>query len=120
MVLLPLLSLPLSSAKVAHDGRSPVQFNQANAICLLTVKKEISGLATEKKVVPIYDFKERKEVPTEVNMIPALVGEKFIAGILRQIVDKNEWSDSAIVSEAAWSNAGTCSCIRPTATSPRR
>lgn len=67
-------------------------FNNANAICLLTVGKEISAMVTEKKVVKL--FKEGKEEPTEVDMLTELQGKQFYAGILRQTVNKNEQNDA--------------------------
>lgn len=65
-------------------------FNQANALCLLTIGKEISALAsqTEKKVIKLYDGTVGKEVPTEVDMIMPLLGQEILAGVLKQKVNK--------------------------------
>lgn len=64
-------------------------FNLANSLCLLTVAKEISQLETEKKVVKLYNFDTKSEVPTQVDCLTDLIGKEIIAGILRQTVDKN-------------------------------
>jgi hypothetical protein len=63
-------------------------FNQANALCLLTVGKEISKLTTEPKVINLYDPTQKKEVPTKVEMLMDLIGKKIIGGVLKQIEDK--------------------------------
>lgn len=63
-------------------------FNQANALCLLTVGKEVSVMSTEKKTINLYDPAQKKEVPTEVDMIMDLIGKQIFAGVIKQIVDK--------------------------------
>jgi len=65
-------------------------FNQANALCLLTVGKEVSSLETSKKVINLYDPEQRKEVPTEVDMLMDLINKDIYAGVLNQLVDKRE------------------------------
>ena len=64
-------------------------FNIANAICELTVGKEISEMETEEKVVKLYDFDLKKEMDTAVPMLVELVGQQVALGILKQVVDKN-------------------------------
>ena len=65
-------------------------FNQANALCLLTVGKEVSKLTTEPKVVNLYDFAQGKEAPTKVEMLTCLIGQKILGGVVKQIVDKKK------------------------------
>lgn len=64
-------------------------FNQANGMCLLTTGKEVSVMATEKKVINVYDKDAGKEVPTEVDMLTELLGQVINIGILKQLVNKN-------------------------------
>lgn len=64
-------------------------FNMANALCLLTVAKEIGAMITEPKVINLYDHNQKKEVPTKVEMITELLGQSITAGVIKQIVDKN-------------------------------
>lgn len=58
-------------------------FNAANAIALLSVGKEIGDLDSEKKVVGIYNYTQKKEVPTEVDMIMELIGQSITLGLLQ-------------------------------------
>ena len=65
-------------------------FSQANAICLLTVGKEISELDTEPKVIKLWDFDASKELPKTVDMVVALVDQDIKLGVMKQTTDKNE------------------------------
>jgi hypothetical protein len=68
-------------------------FALANSLCLLTVGKEISELDTEQKVAKLYDREQKKEVPTSVNAITDLHGQRVIAAIVKQVVDKTAKND---------------------------
>lgn len=63
-------------------------FLHANALCLLTVGKEISQLETEQKVVNVYSSTAKAEVPTTVEMLVDLLGQDIIIGLIKQTVDK--------------------------------
>jgi len=63
-------------------------FNQANALCLLTIGKEISAATTEIKVINLYDHTVKKDVPTKVEMLTELLGKQVTAGVIKQNVDK--------------------------------
>lgn len=60
----------------------------ANALCLLTIGKELKEVAEENKVVKLYDFEQKKEVPTEVPVLTELLGKQIYVGLEKQIVDK--------------------------------
>lgn len=64
-------------------------FNMANSLCLLTLGKEISTLDTEDKVINLYNFETKGDVPTKVDMIVDLLGKDILVGLLKQTVDKN-------------------------------
>ena len=68
-------------------------FNQANALCLLTLGKPLGEMVTEVKTINLYDHTVGKEVPTNVEMITALIGQKVIGGVIKQIEDKNKKND---------------------------
>ena len=63
-------------------------FLHANALALLTVGKEISQLETEERVIKLYSKEAGAEVPTKVNMLVDIVGQKILTGLLKQVVDK--------------------------------
>ena len=65
-------------------------FNQANALCLLTLALPLGDMVTELKTINLYDHTAGKEVPTNVEMITALIGHKIIGGVIKQIEDKNK------------------------------
>ena len=69
-------------------------FIAANAICLLTVGKEISQLDTETKVINLYSAEAKAEVPTKVEVVMDLLGQEIIAGIIKQTVDKTKKNEA--------------------------
>ena len=64
-------------------------FLLSQSLSLLTTGKEISDLDTETKVVKIYSFEAKAEVPTKVEMVMEMVGKEVLIGLIKQTVDKN-------------------------------
>jgi hypothetical protein len=62
--------------------------NLANSLAILTVGQEIADLTPEQKIVPIYDFEEKKDINQEVPVLTALLGKPIKAGVLKQTVSK--------------------------------
>ena len=62
----------------------------ADEIALLTVELELSDLDFEEKVINLYDFDARKEVPTKVMMATELLGKKVVLGIQKVLEFKNK------------------------------
>ncbi len=69
-------------------------FNMAQSLSLLTVGKELKDLAIEQKVVKVYSSEAKKEVPTQVEVVTELLGQEIIAGVFKQIVNKNALNQS--------------------------
>lgn len=70
-------------------------FNVANALSLLTVGYELCDLdEPEERTLKIFDFDEKKEVPTEVPCLTQLHGEEIWLGIVKEIQDKTKKNDS--------------------------
>lgn len=69
-------------------------FTIIDDICLVTTGKPLSEQDSEEKVVKIYDFDERKELPKAVPMLVDLIGQTLFLGIVQQTVDKNQKNDS--------------------------
>jgi hypothetical protein len=66
----------------------------ANTLALLAVGKEIGDLDVEEKVINLYDYSQKKDVPTKVQMFVELVGKDVKAGIEKQLVDKQVKNDA--------------------------
>jgi hypothetical protein len=64
-------------------------YSLVNALAKLTAGKEIPQLEFEKKLVKIYNFEQRKEVPTEVEVAIELVGQPVKLGIEQHRENKN-------------------------------
>ena len=69
-------------------------FTTIDDICLVTTGKPLSEQDTEEKVVKVYDYDEKKELPKSVPVLTELTGQKVILGILKSVVDKNVKNDS--------------------------
>ena len=70
-------------------------FILANSLCLLTLGKEISHLETETKVIPLYNYEAKSEIPTKVDIIVDLIGKEILAAVIKQTVDKTKKNDAA-------------------------
>lgn len=68
-------------------------FNLANSLAQLTLGKDIAALDTEEKVVSLYSYDAKAEVPTKVEMITPLLEQEIYAAIIKQVVDKNSKGD---------------------------
>ena len=69
-------------------------FTLANDLALLTAASEIGDLNTDEKMVKLYDYVAKEEVPTKVQMFTDLVGTQVKAGIQMSIEDKNIKNDA--------------------------
>jgi len=63
-------------------------------LCLMTTDKPLSEQDTEEKVVKIYDYDEKKDLPKSVPMLVDLIGKTAFLAIVRQNVDKNAKNES--------------------------
>lgn len=63
-------------------------FTTANSIALFACQKELSDLDTESKVLNLFNWEHKKEVPTEVPCITALHGKPVTLGIIKEIKPK--------------------------------
>lgn len=65
-------------------------FTIADDICLITTGEPLSKQDTEDKVINIYDYEAKKELPTSVQMVTAVLGQEVSLGIIRQTVNKTQ------------------------------
>ncbi len=80
---------------IGRDGQKVYLpgFQLANSIALLTVGKDISDVDVEEKVIKLWDYDAKGEVPTKVKVFMELLGKKIKVGMIKQIVDKNVKND---------------------------
>lgn len=64
-------------------------FTTIDDICLITTEQPLAQQDTEKKVVKVYDYDAKKEVPKEVDMLIHLIGKPVDLGIIRQMENKS-------------------------------
>ena len=60
-----------------------------NDLCLLATGKALAQSVVEQKTIPLYNYDEQKEIPTQVQAITSLIGKQVNVGIITQTVDKN-------------------------------
>ncbi|ELA08278.1 hypothetical protein MOMA_06941 [Moraxella macacae 0408225] len=65
-----------------------IGFTHVNDIALFTAQKPLSELDTEKKVIKLYNFDQRKEVDTQVDMLMDIVKKPIKLGIIKEIRPK--------------------------------
>lgn len=75
-------------------------FAMARHLAMLTVGKDISDLVPEDKLIKLYSYEAKGEVPTTVKMYTELLGKEITAGILKKVVDVNKLNDSTKKYEA--------------------
>jgi hypothetical protein len=72
-----------------------------NDICLVTTDKELREQNSEEKVMNVYDFDQKKQVPKSVPMLIDLIGKQVTLGIVKQLENKNEKQGDDYVPTAA-------------------
>lgn len=64
-------------------------FSLIDSMAQLVAKKSIVNCAVEKRVIKLYDYNKRAEVPTEVYMFVELVNKGVCGCVLHRIENKN-------------------------------
>jgi len=65
-------------------------FSVSTNLCVTSVNEDLGSVddASEMKTVNVYNFDQRKEVPTEKKVATTLLGKKVKAAIFKQVVNK--------------------------------
>lgn len=71
-------------------------FNQVNSLAMLATGVPLSQLTEEEKVIKLYDYDAKAELPQTVKTVAELKDKKIMAGIIKQIVDKKEKNDDGV------------------------
>lgn len=64
-------------------------FTIVDDICLITTGKPLAEQESEEKVINIYDYDQKKEMPKAVPMLTGVIGQKISLGIVKQLENKN-------------------------------
>ena len=64
-------------------------FTVADDILLIATGEPLANQETEDKVIKLYDFEAKAELPKSVPMITAAIGKKISLGIVKQTVNRN-------------------------------
>lgn len=63
-------------------------FTTIDDICQVTVGKSLADLAWEEKVIKLYDFDAKKELPKSVMMATEMLGQEVTLGLLQTLKNK--------------------------------
>jgi hypothetical protein len=83
-------------------------FTTIDDICLATTGKPLSEQPSEEKVVNIYDFEAKKEVPTTVKMLVEVLGKQVSLGIMKQLVNKQAKNSAGVYEDTADTREENC------------
>ena len=75
-------------------------FNQADHLARIITGKHITQLKTEEKVVKLWNFEEKKELPTKVQVCPDLIGGVLQIGLLKIVQNRRANVDGQWVNTA--------------------
>lgn len=89
-------SFTYKDKKTGEDKPMP-SFVTVDTICKAVTGKGLAELSSEKKMVKVYDYDQKAEVPQEKEVLMDLVRGKLELGILEVTVDKNVKSDTGYV-----------------------
>jgi hypothetical protein len=80
--------------KKTKETKNLPGFNQVNGLCMLLTSKEVGQMDVEEKVLSIYDYESKKEVPQACQCFVELHGQNIQVAIQKQIVDKTEKNEA--------------------------
>jgi hypothetical protein len=74
--------------------RTPLPgFTTVDDLCLLTTGVSLTEQTVEEKVVALYDYELKRDVPQNVPVILDLLNKPVLVGLVRQTVDKTKKND---------------------------
>lgn len=65
-------------------------FITVNDMTLLIANGELNDMDFEEKILNLYDFDAKREVPTAVQVLTALTGKEVVIAVVEQTVDKQK------------------------------
>lgn len=80
--------------KYAKKGETKEEYSSgfllANSICLLACGKPLTQVQVETKTINLYNYDQKKDVPTDVQMITSVLGRPIKLAIQKQRVNKQK------------------------------
>lgn len=85
-----------------RDGKkNPLPgFTTANDLALMSTGVGLADQDIEEKVVNLYDFDLKKEIPTKVQALVSMMGKPITVAVFKQIEDKNKKNETTGAYEA--------------------
>lgn len=85
-----------------YDGKTAylMGYNQANSIARHLGGADLGSLPVESRTLPVYNFEQRKEVPTAVQAFPSLFGKQLSLGLLKTRENKKQKVGNEYISTA--------------------
>lgn len=71
-------------------------FTVIDDICLITTGEPLASQKSEEKVIKVYDYDAKQELPKSVQMLMGVVGQPITLGILKQTVNKQEKNNEGV------------------------
>ena len=65
-------------------------FSMIDSLCMLTTEEPLASQDVEEKIISIYDFDQKKEVPTAMPVLVGLLDKPITFAIEKQLVNKQE------------------------------
>ena len=69
-------------------------FTIIDDLCWVTSEKPLAAQDTEERVIKLYNYEERKEIPTKVEMLVDLIGLNLDVAILKSTQNKKKKSEA--------------------------
>jgi hypothetical protein len=78
-----------------RDGKKHVLpgLELLDSLCVITTGKRLKDQDTETRVVPVWNREANAKVNTEVQALTSVMGKRVKTGIVKQTVNKTEYSD---------------------------
>jgi hypothetical protein len=76
-------------------------FSIVDDLCVVTTNKGLAQQGAEDKVVNLYDFDQKKEVPTSVPMLVELIGKEVTFGIRKELRNKQAKDGNGVYQDTA-------------------
>lgn len=82
--------------KNSGEERPLPGYSQINSLCMLAAGMPLNKMNPEKKVVGIYDYDEKKELPKETPVLMDLKDTKISIGVLKVLEDKQSKNSEGV------------------------